>query len=206
MTVLALLRHAETDWSAHKRLQGQTDIPLNAAGRASLAGRCIPAQWRHLQVVSSPLLRCVQTAEQLQLRKVRVERRITEMSWGDWEGQSLATLRDTLGDDMRANEARGMDFQPAGGESPRQVWARVLPWLSDVAAAQEPTLAVSHRGVIRVVFAAATGWDMLGKPPARLDWGCLHLFELATDGSPTVLRLNLPLQASAPAAAGGGSA
>jgi probable phosphoglycerate mutase len=201
MTLLALLRHAETDWSAQKRLQGQTDIALNAAGRLSLGACRVPAEFGRLQVVSSPLLRCMQTAECLHLRNVRAEPRITEMSWGDWEGQSLAQLRDRLGDDMRANEARGMDFQPAGGESPRQVWARVLPWLAEVEAVQAPTLAVSHRGVIRVVFAAATGWDMLGKPPARLDWSCLHLFALGAAGRPTVLRLNVPLHA-APVLAG----
>lgn len=194
MTLLALLRHAETDWSQHKRLQGQTDIALNAVGRAALTGRRVPADCRHLHVVSSPLLRCTQTAECLQLRNVRAEPRIIEMSWGTWEGDSLAALRDRLGDAMRANEARGMDFQPAGGESPRQVWDRVRPWLAELAAAREPTLAISHRGVIRVVFAAATGWDMLGKPPARLDWKCLQLFELAADGRPSVLHLNVPLQ------------
>ena len=195
MTLLALLRHAETDWSAQKRLQGRTDIPLNSAARATLRDRRIPAVWGGLRPVSSPLLRCLQTAQCLQLSAVRPEPRITEMSWGDWEGRSLAELRATLGDDMRANEARGMDFQPPRGESPRMVWARVLPWLAEVAAARVPTLAVSHRGVIRVVFAAAMGWDMQGKPPAKLDWSCLHLFQLAPDGQPAVRQLNVPLLA-----------
>ena len=202
MTLLALLRHAETDWSQHKRLQGQTDIALNAVGRAALTGRRVPADCRHLHVVSSPLLRCTQTAECLQLRNVRVEPRIIEMSWGAWEGDSLAALRDRLGDAMRANEARGMDFQPPGGESPRQVLVRVQPWLAEVAAAGRPTLAVSHRGVIRVVFAAAMGWDMLGRPPAKLDWSCLQLFRLDADGRPSVLRLNLPLDACTAGRAG----
>ena len=47
--------------------------------------------------------------------------------------------------------------------------------------------------MIRVVFAWALGWDMLGKPPARLDWGCLQLFDIDARGVPTVARLNLPL-------------
>ena len=41
-----------------------------------------------------------------------------------------------------------------------------------------PTLAVTHRGVIRAILAEATGWDMRGKPPARLDWDAVHLFML----------------------------
>ena len=97
------------------------------------------------------------------------------MSWGDWEGRRLEELRADLGEAMRENEARGLDFRPAGGESPREVLARVSQWLSFLS---EPTLAVTHRGVIRVVLAAATGWDMRGAPPAKLDWRAFHLFRV----------------------------
>ncbi len=81
----------------------------------------------------------------------------------------------------------------AEGESPRLVLQRVRPWLAEVAARGEPTLAVSHRGVIRVVFAAAYGWDMLGKPPVKLNWNALHIFQLDAAGRPSPLRMNVPL-------------
>ena len=55
------------------------------------------------------------------------------------------------------------------------------------------TVAISHRGVIRVIFVLATGWDMLGRPPAKLDWSALHAFSLAADGMPSVLQLNMAL-------------
>ena len=44
--------------------------------------------------------------------------------------------------------------------------------------------------MIRAVLAAATGWDMRGKPPAKLDWGAFHLFRIE-GGWPEVERLNL---------------
>lgn len=203
MTVLALLRHAETDWSAAGRLQGRTDIPLNASGRRALAGRRVPAPWCDWRAVSSPLLRCTQTAQCLGLAPVGLEPRLIEMSWGAWEGSTLAALRDALGVTMQDNETRGLDFRPAGGESPREVFQRVQPWLAEVGRTRRPTLAISHRGVIRSVFATAVAWDMRGKPPAKLDWSCLHLFEIDALGSPRVLQLNLPLDASAPAMSGG---
>lgn len=200
---LALLRHGETPWSRDKRVQGRTDIGLTDDAAQALAAARLPPQCDGMQVFTSPLARCVQTAARLGLTTAKVDTRLAEMSWGQWEGQRLADLRSELGDAMAENEARGWDFMPAGGESPRRVWQRVQPCLAAWAAQGQSTLAVTHRGVIRVIFAQATGWDMLGKPPAKLNWGALHLFTLDAHGVPAVLRLNQPLSGRADAAAPG---
>lgn len=181
---VAFLRHGDTAWSAEGRIQGRSDIPLSKAGRAALRHLDVPDGMR---VVCSPLRRCVETAELLTDSPVRREPRLIEMSWGAWEGRRLAELRSELGDAMQANEARGWDFRPEGGESPREVLARLGSWLTEI---EEPTLAVTHRGVIRAVFAAASGWDMLGKPPVKLDWSALHFFTIR-DGVPAIDRLNV---------------
>ena len=115
------------------------------------------------------------------------------MSWGQWEGRRLDELRSELGQVMVANEALGLDFRPTLGESPREVLSRIEPWLAEVGAHARPTLAISHRGVIRVLFAAACGWDMRGRPPAKLDWDAVHIFRLACSGTPSVVQLNIPL-------------
>lgn len=182
---LALLRHGDTAWSAEGRIQGRSDVPLSDAGRAGLRDLRIPPG---LRVVCSPLRRCVETAEAMGHPDAVREPRLAEMSWGAWEGRRLAELREELGEAMRANEARGWDFRPEGGESPREVLARVRGWLAEL---REPTLAVTHRGVIRAVFAAASDWDLLGRPPVKLDWGALHFFSIGADGSPSIERLNV---------------
>ncbi|MEA3194003.1 MAG: 2,3-bisphosphoglycerate-dependent phosphoglycerate mutase [Betaproteobacteria bacterium] len=188
MTLLALLRHGETAWSAEGRIQGRRDEPLSQAGRAALSSVRLPAACQGMRVVTSPLARCVETAVLLGAPRAAREPRLAEMSWGDWEGRRLEDLRAELGEAMRENEARGLDFRPAGGESPREVLARVSQWLALVS---EPTLAVTHRGVIRAVLAAATGWDMRGAPPAKLDWSAFHLFRLDRIGAATIERLNV---------------
>src|SRR6476620_9293983 len=124
MVLLALLRHADTAWSAEGRIQGRRDLPLSESGRAALAGFAAPA-CRSMRVVSSPLARCVETARLLGARDALCDPRLVEMHWGEWEGRLLAELREELGEPMRENEARGWDFRPAGGESPREVWARI---------------------------------------------------------------------------------
>lgn len=191
--LLAMLRHGETAWSRDKRVQGHTDVPLSDEGRAWLQRHRLPARFARMQLVSSPLLRCTATATALGLAGVAIEPRLIEMCWGQWEGHRLPELRFELGDAMAVNEARGFDFMPPQGESPRQVLARVWPWLAERAADGRPTLALAHRGVIRAVFAAATGWDMLGRPPARLDWAALQVFALGADGTPAVHQLNVAL-------------
>jgi len=180
--LLALLRHAETQWSAEGRIQGRADPPLLAGASCRLPQEC-----RDLRIVTSPLARCVQTAALLGAPQAPREPRLIEMHWGAWQGRRLEDLRRELGDAMRENEARGLDFRPEGGESPREVAERVMGWIKEL---KEPTLGITHRGVIRAVLAQATGWDMTGKPPAKLDWQAVHLFRI-DGGRPRVDKLNL---------------
>jgi broad specificity phosphatase PhoE len=194
MTLLATLRHAETEWSRDKRIQGRSDVPLSAVGRAALRAHALPALCAGMRAVTSPLARCVETAALLGHAQAQREPRIAEMHWGAWEGRRIAALRATLGAAMQANEARGMDFTPEGGESPRRVLERLRPWLAEIAAQAQPTLAFTHRGVIRVLLAEACGWDMLGRPPAKLDWGAVHVFRLDAQGRPQVDALNVALE------------
>jgi probable phosphoglycerate mutase len=186
VTRLALLRHADTAWSLEGRIQGRIDIPLLTG-----VSRTVPDCCRGMRVVTSPLRRCVETAALIGAPDAPREPRLIEMDWGDWQGESFAALRARLGAAMRENEERGLDFRPPGGESPRLVTERLRPWLMEIAQAGVPTLAVTHRGVIRAILARACGWDMRGKPPAKLDWDAAHLFQLSADGAPSILELNV---------------
>ena len=186
--MLALLRHGDTPWTAEGRIQGRSDVPLSDAGRAALRSLELPPECRGLRIVSSPLARCVESAALLGAPHAPHEPRLAEMSWGAWEGRRLADLRAELGRAMEENEARGWNFRPDGGESPREVLERVRGWLAEL---KEPTLAVTHRGVIRAMVASATGWDMLGKPPAKLDWSAVHLFRVGPGGTARIERLNV---------------
>lgn len=88
-----LIRHGETDYNRGKRLQGETDIPLNAQGielaRKTAEGlRDIPFD----RIYTSPLIRAKRTAE-----IIRGDRRIEiietdglkEISFGDYEGLTI---------------------------------------------------------------------------------------------------------------------
>ena len=193
MTRLVMIRHATTSWNEARRLQGHSDIALSATGHAELAGWRLPSEYRDGEWITSPLLRAVQTARALGALQFRCEPRLVEMDWGEWEGRTLKELRLNDPEHMSEVEARGLDFSAPGGESPRQLQDRLAPWLSAIAAAGQPVNAVCHKGVVRALFARATGWNMLGRPPLKLDWSAAQIFRLDSDGTPHLEENNVSL-------------
>lgn len=196
MTALIAIRHGPTAWNETGRIQGRSDQPLSAQGRAEVRRwRLDPAWtrpgWRWL---SSPLARARETAALLHpAAPAEIAPALSEMDWGDWEGKVLVELRAVHATTMAADEARGLDFRPPRGESPRDVQDRLRPLLAALAADGRPTVAICHKGVIRALIALASGWDMTGDPPEKLRKGCAHAFTLDRAGAPRIARLNIPL-------------
>lgn len=190
----AVLRHAPTVWNGEGRLQGTTDIPLSGDGEAAAKMWHLPAPADRWKRVCSPLIRARRTAELVQpSAPITVDSRLREMSFGVWEGKSVAQLRAEGGETFAAAERLGLDFHPPGGESPRMAMERLSAWTREIAAA-EPVVAVTHKAAIRALLALATGWDMTGRQPLKLDWRCLHFFSARADGTVTLDRPNVPMQ------------
>ena len=196
MTLLAVIRHGTTEWNATGLVQGSTDIPLNETGAADVASWIVPDEFAEFRWLASPLKRAFQTASLLAGFEPEVDARLVEMAWGDWEGRTLADLREELGDLMVAWEAKGLDFHGPGGESPRDVQNRMEPMLQELAEEGRPTIAVTHKGFIRALYARAIDWDMINKPPVKFQNDCVHLFKLDSFGAPSVEKLNIKLSGS----------
>ena len=88
-----LIRHGETDYNREKRLQGETDIPLNSRGIELAQMTAQGMKGLHFdRVYTSPLVRAVKTAE-----IIRGDRDIPiiptdglkEISFGDYEGLTI---------------------------------------------------------------------------------------------------------------------
>lgn len=193
MTTLALLRHGPTAWSRSGRLQGLRDEPLDPKGRKLVATWRVPAELNGFDWICSPLARARETAHLLGV-KAKPEALLAEMDWGDWEGRRLAEIAEAEGDALEVREALGLDFRAPGGESPREVQARVLPLLAQIANEGRPVAAVCHKGVIRAVMALACDWTMVGKAPVKLSWTAAHLFRLDPNGRPRLDRPNISLE------------
>lgn len=190
----AVMRHAPTVWNGEKRLQGLSDTPLSAEGEVLARTWRLPPPadgWRRF---ASPLLRARRTAELLQpSAPVVIDSRLREMSFGVWEGMSIAELRTTIGQRFLEAEARGLDFEPPGGESPRRVMTRLSGFAAELATGGQPAMIVAHKAVMRALLALATGWNMTGRQPVKLAWHCLHYFNATADGAVTLDRPNVKL-------------
>jgi probable phosphoglycerate mutase len=196
VTLIVALRHAPTAWNREQRLQGRTDVALDEEGVAVAARWRIEPDWAGYRILSSPLQRARMTASILfPDAEIGIDRRLIEMDFGTWEGKRLAELRADPTQDAAAREALGLDFKAPEGESPREVQDRIRPLLARLAELERPTVLVTHKAVIRALYALASGWPMIGKPPAKLRPACAQLFRLSADGAAAVERMNVRLEA-----------
>ena len=195
MIHLAMIRHGPTDWNEAKRIQGHADRGLSVAGREAVARWTLPGELAGLQWYASPLSRARETARLLGIEP-RIAPVLIEMDWGEWEGLRSAEIRARYGPEFERRTSMGLDMRPHGGESPRELRARLAAWLADVSAAGRPAGAVCHLGVIRAVLSLATGWDMIAKPPVQLEWAAAHLFALDASGTVSLERANIMLDGS----------
>jgi broad specificity phosphatase PhoE len=193
VSLLGLIRHGATDWNAERRLQGRTDRPLSDAGRRTVRGWRLPPLLKEADWATSPLARARATAAMLCPAGFGVEERLIEMDWGCWEGRTRAELLAEHGSDALDRNPLGRDFRAPGGESPREVMLRLKPWIAERARAGTATVVVTHRGVLRALYAEATGWDMIGPPAEHFADGAAQLFLARTDGSVGLIRTNLKL-------------
>jgi probable phosphoglycerate mutase len=162
---LVFIRHGQTDWNVELRLQGQRDIPLNDVGRdqARRNGRKAVQTIAGIEgydFVASPLERARETMEiarqamGLDPAAYRLDDRLKELTFGDWEGFTVEELRQTQPDLIAAREEDKWGFLPPGGESYRMLSARAAGWLN---ALDRDTVAVSHGGIGRVLIGLFIG-------------------------------------------------
>ncbi|MGD9531905.1 MAG: acid phosphatase [Pseudonocardia sp.] len=157
-----LLRHGQTEWSVSGRHTGRTDIPLTPRGR-ELAGAAGSVGARLLDgrpalVLTSPRRRAAQTAELAGLHVDRVDDRLAEWDYGDYEGLTTAQIRESV-------PGWTVWTHPCpDGETAEQVQARADAVLADAraAAGRGDVVLVGHGHFSRVLTARWIGLPATG--------------------------------------------
>lgn len=188
MIRLAMLRHGHTPWNRIGRIQGRSNIALDAAAQTELVSQSLPPDWSTADLVSSPLERAWHTAELVAGRPAKRIPDLIEMNWGQWEGLHGRALKADPHSGFKDIEHWGWDYHPPGGESPNDVWQRVAPWLFGL---ENNTIAVCHIGIMRVILARAHGWNFSGPPPFAVKRNRLFVVEI---GDTTLTPVPTPIR------------
>lgn len=151
-TRLALIRHAPALHGG--AMAGRRDVAADVARVAQIAA--LRGRLDHLgvsRIVTSPALRCVQTAQALwpEHSEFDQDARLWEQDFGAWEGVPFTDLPD-LGPMSSAELAA---HRPPEGESFLDICARVTPALQELAQGAGCVAVVAHAGVIRAGLALA---------------------------------------------------
>ena len=157
VTRICLVRHGETEWNAERRIQGQTDIGLNAIGKqqAEAAGRWLSS--KKIDVLySSDLQRAWVTAEAIG-RAVGLRPMATpemrERRYGVFEGLTYAEAQQRFPEGYAAFEGRNADYNFENGESLLEMFERVTTRLQLIADAHpgQTVVIVLHGGVLDII-------------------------------------------------------
>lgn len=181
---LVLVRHGQSEWNVQHRMTGHTDVALTDMGRAQ--ARQIAPHLAQLAVAqpfdtvwSSDLQRAVETAT-LALGPPRLDRRLREIDFGNWEGIAFP--------DLPADAVRALrdftTFAAPAGESAAAMVARVCAFVDTLPSGHHAVF--THGGVIRALL------QTVGAPQfvpncavVRIDWTERILQDLyAPDGLP----------------------
>ena len=177
--ILGLLRHGQTAWNIDFRLQGVTDIPLNATGRQQAldaATQIRATDWDLM--LTSPLSRALDTANTVvrqigfDANTLLIDSRLLERSFGQAEGMLHSEWR---------QQYAGLDAP--GSESKSDFRMRCQRLLEDFA--QEfrgkRILAVSHGALIRELIHLASNGE-LPREGERLGNASLNTLRFANGG------------------------
>lgn len=153
-----LIRHAESEWNAAGRWQGQADPPLSVRGRAQARGLGRRLRDRPIEVLlSSDLTRALQTARAvgaLHGLSPRPDPRLRELDIGRWSGLLRREIEARDPGLLRRFSAGDPDARPPGGETRREIRQRVRAAMAEIGAAHPDRTVgvVTHLGVLRALL------------------------------------------------------
>ena len=150
------------------RLDVDCDDPLPVAARLQLP----PAT----TIISSPLRRARRLAEALD-PCARLDARLAEIDFGDWEGRRWDDIDRNAIDDWAADV---LNFTPPGGESVADLQRRVIEFAGEIKVAFSGTSValISHAGVIRALLGHWRGLPVAEWTQLRCDFGSLTQIEI----------------------------
>ena len=197
-TRIILVRHGETSLTKQGRYSGRGDVPLSDEGQAqamAAGGRVAGISRDVTAVLSSPLSRCVRTAELIAAEvggvPVTVVDDLIECDFGEWEGLTFAEVQSRWPAEMAAWLA-STKVAPPGGESFESVARRGRAALATVlnAYAGGVVVVVSHVSPIKLILRDALAASDAFLHRLFLDAAGVSTMDVWPDGNIAVRSVN----------------
>lgn len=158
-TTLYIVRHGQTEWNVHHRMQGHQDSPLTELGKkqAQWLGEALRSD--HLDVIySSSSPRAYHTADLIREdRKIAIHERddLKEINLGIWEGRTQDEVKATFAEQFDHFWHNPADFQVENSETFEQVKERAISLLNEILRRHEgqSILIVTHTVVVKLLMA-----------------------------------------------------
>ena len=165
MQVLYLIRHAETGFNRHGRVQGHTESTLSRLGLEQ--AKRIAKRLDYVDFVAayaSPAKRTMQTARLALDASLAIQGRegLREINLGKWEGERATTLRRRYPRQVKLWFHRPSAVRIPGAETVAQFRRRVVREMNGIRAAHTSgeIAIVTHGGVICAYLTAALGMKL----------------------------------------------
>lgn len=157
-----IFRHGETDWNRERRLQGHSDIPLNALGRSQASRLALELKSVGIDLIlSSDLGRALETARVAARETgapILVLPKLRETCLGDAEGLTHDEVVTRFGEDAWKNwlslHPDHDHFAFSGGESKFQLRQRLFEAMEEVLRKfpHERVAVSTHGGALRRIL------------------------------------------------------
>ena len=188
VTRILVVRHGETDWNRRQIFRGTCDVPLNETGRAQARRLGVGLKDRNITAAyASPLSRAVETAEiALQGRAVKIvpDERLTDFSYGDWQGLEEGEVKQRWPAEHENWVSRPESIRVPGGDTLAEVFEKAFGAMEEIAVRHrgETVAIVAHRVVNKLLVLGGLGLGLERFSFIRQDNCCVDEFEWSERG------------------------
>lgn len=164
MTRIIMVRHGQSLANATRRFAGHSDFDLSELGhvQAKHAAEYLLKNEKIDVIYASDLLRAYHTATPIAEAfglPIHKDKGLREIFAGDWEALTVEEIAEKFPEDFSKWKNNYSQSRPTGGESTKEVYARVIPHVLDLAKKHdgETILLASHATVVRSFIAYSKG-------------------------------------------------
>jgi alpha-ribazole phosphatase len=199
VTILYIIRHGQVEKSRPHSYNGQLDVPLSTVGLQQMERL---ADWAASlgtdAVYCSDLRRTVEGAQAVTRQctvPVSATPLLREKHFGQWEGLTYEEAEQRFPSEWKAWLTDPSDARPPGGETYREVEARVIPFTRRVVRdhSGQTVLILAHGGVNRVILCRALGLSLHRAFRIEQDYACVNRIDCTAGNRWQVALMNSAL-------------